>query len=124
MFEEATRIFIRAQRLKDKLDHSGAAEASQHSTELAIKSLFKMVELDPPRDHDPGKYFDKVLKQFKKLRDEDEDIIDGSIFTRLRFLSSLLQRLHSEGMYGFKGTPASKVFTDRDSARAQHKTVP
>ena len=115
MLDEAGLLFVRAWRLKNNKDYSGSVEASQHSGELSIKCLYKMVGLEHPKSHDPGKDLDKVLDQFKKLRDDEEDIEEDTVFSRLQFLSNLLERFHNEGFYGYKGTPASKILKETDA---------
>ena len=113
LLKEAGNVHGRAVTLLNQQDFSGSIEASQHSSELAIKSLFKMVGIDPPKNHDPGKSLIRVEDKLKIL--QVEEVEEGSGLERLKFLSNLLERFHQEGMYGYKGVPASKIFIERDS---------
>ncbi len=51
MVEEASRLLMRAESLAKLNDYSGAIEAAQHSIELSVKSLYRLVGLKPPRTH-------------------------------------------------------------------------
>jgi len=115
MLGEAGKLYVRSWRLKRNNDFSGCVEASQHSGELAVKSLYKMVGLDPPKTHDPGRDLNKVLTRLKKLSENQEDFGDVSLLIRLEFLSNILERFHNEGLYGYKGVQASKIFNETDA---------
>lgn len=115
MLQEADKKFGRAFMLSEKGDYCGAVEASQHCVEFAIKSLFILMGLDIPKIHDPGKFLNKVIEALKEKINLDNDQIMDPFFYRLRYLSHLLERLHTEGMYGYDDMLPSKIFSKEDA---------
>lgn len=119
MLSEASNKHGRANALLEKEDYSGAVEASQHCVELAIKSLFILFGLDPPYTHDPGKELDKIVRALEEAGSETNNdstrALNTFVFSRMKWLSSLMGRLHTEGMYGYNGTQSSIVFRERDA---------
>ena len=117
MLQEADKKFGRALLLSKKGDYCGAVEASQHCVEFAIKSLFILMSLDPPRIHDPGKFINKVIEALKDKIHLDNGLSKETMdpFYRLRYLSHLLERLHTEGMYGYDDMLPSKIFSKEDA---------
>mgnify|MGYP001084756948 FL=1 len=67
MAEEASRLLARAERLAETSDYSGAIEAAQHSIELSVKSLYRLVGLEPPRTH---------LERVPKKEHKEEDPLE------------------------------------------------
>jgi len=114
-FHEAETRFSRSIILMKEKDFSGSVEASQHCLELAIKSLFILVGLEPPRTHDPGKQLDKVVTRIEELTKKQISLIDRVPFQRLKYLSHHFERLHIEGMYGYENIPPSKIFEQTDA---------
>lgn len=117
MLQDADKKFSRAILLSKKRDYCGAVEASQHCVEFAIKSLFMLMSLDPPKTHDPGKFINKVVEALKEKIHLDNGSFNKTMnpFYRLRYLSHLLERLHTEGMYGYDGISPSKIFSKEDA---------
>ena len=124
MLIEAGKKRKRAKILFDNADYSGVVETSQHSIELAIKSLFVLMGLDYSFTHDPGKELDKVVQQLKEIIPIDNSFESAitMIFRRLEYSSEVLSRFHTEGMYGFKGVPASQLFNVNDAEYALSQT--
>jgi len=103
-FEEAARVKRRVAVLIAEKDYGGSVQAAQHAVELAVKSLYNLVGLRPPHKHDPGKNMGRVVKRSKRVFPVREDNEYGSInalFERISFLSHIMERLHTEGMYGY-----------------------
>lgn len=116
MFSEGSKFSARASKLLRGKDYSGSIEASQHSVEFFLKSLFILSGLQPPKTHDPGKHIDIIVREFQKK-------INPSVFEkaqvdpigRLKYLSKKFSGLHIESMYGHKDIPASRLFTEEDA---------
>ncbi|MHA2217667.1 MAG: HEPN domain-containing protein [Candidatus Hodarchaeales archaeon] len=119
MINEAAVCFRRSRTLLDKKDYSGAIEASQHCVELSIKSLFVLFDFNIPFIHDPGKRLDEIVQVFEEIYptfSTVEDFIQfKQVLGRIKYTSSLMNRLHNEGLYGFNGVPSSKLFRKRDA---------
>ena len=114
MAQEAGKKDGRALTLIKSGDYSGSVEASQHCVELAIKSLFVLFGLEPPRTHDPGKYLDKVIRELKTIIPFEDERIKQA-YERLKYLSHLMERLHTEGMYGYNSALPSRIFQEKDA---------
>ncbi|MCJ7631009.1 HEPN domain-containing protein, partial [Candidatus Bathyarchaeota archaeon] len=102
MLSEANQKCSRASTLQKEEDYSGVVEASQHCVELAIKSLFVLFGMEPPHTHNPGKDLDRIYQALEHsyLSDENSRKIFSSAFSRVKWLSYLMEKLHTEGMYG------------------------
>jgi HEPN domain-containing protein len=135
VIQEAGKKRRRAIYLMDEGDHSGSVEASQHCVELAVKSLFIVSGLPYCRIHDPGRELDKVTKTLKEafpliavipVDETEKESFDEArqafreIFDRMKLLSRLMSTLHTDAMYGYNKTVASKIFTKRDSEYFSH----
>ena len=97
-------------------DIHGAIEALQHCFELGYKSLYLMLDLPYPRDHDAAKNLDKVrIKLFQSLPSAKQDQWP-SIESWIRENSKNLRKIHVTSMYGDeeKGILASKLFSKEE----------
>lgn len=100
----------RASALIEKIDWNGSVEASQHCIEHAIKSLFRLVGVKHPFEHDPTKEFEKVIEKLKDL--PKWDLVN---LARVRWLAKVWATIHEESMYAFYKIPAKDFFNDRDA---------
>jgi len=121
MLDEAGIKHSRANVLFEKKDYSGAVEASQHSVEIAIKSLLLLFSIEPPKTHNPEEKLDKIIEIIESSRSPiiGKEFDEGlnafrNILARMKFLSNLMGRLHIDGMYGFACVPPSKIFRKKD----------
>jgi len=114
MAQEAGKKHSRALTLVKSGDYSGAVEASQHCVELAIKSLFVLFGLGPPKTHDPWKQLDKVIRELRTIIPFEDERIKQA-YERLKYLSHLMERLHMEGMYGYNSALPSRLFQEKDA---------
>jgi hypothetical protein len=115
MFSEGSRFFERATKLTKNKDFSGSIEASQHSVEFFIKSLFVLIGKKPPHTHDPGQDLDALFKAFTDINPSAFSKAPMDPLGRLKYLSKIFSRLHVESMYGYNGTSASKIFGEEDA---------
>jgi len=115
MFAEGSKNSARALKLLRGKDYSGSIEASQHSVEFSVKSLFIVSGLRPPKTHDPGENIDIIVREFKKLNPSVFDKAQVDPIGRLKYLSKKFSSLHIESMYGHDDFPASRLFTEEDA---------
>lgn len=115
MFDEGTKHMGRASKLMRGKDYSGSIEASQHSVEFFIKSLFLVCGLQPPKTHDPGKNLDAIIGEFQKLNPSVFAKAQVDPIGRLKYMSKKFSSLHVESMYGYNDFPASRIFTEEDA---------
>jgi hypothetical protein len=120
MFNEGSKHFGRATKLTNEGDFSGSIEASQHAVEFFLKSLYLLVGKKPPMTHDPGKDLDFLFIEFSKLNPSAFSKAPVDPLGRLKYLSKVFSRLHTESMYGSNGTPASKIFVKEDADYYQY----
>lgn len=107
---------MRSAKLLESGDFVGSIEASQHCIELSCKLFYLAVGLEPPKDHDGGRDFSKVLEklvfpshlQYQKLS-----------LARMRWISRMWEWAHTVALYGFKGFELSDLFERADAVTAQ-----
>lgn len=95
-------------------DNHGKVEALQHCFELSIKSLYLMLGLKYPRDHDAAKNLDKVTELlFEEIPWTDQEKWPP-LEAWIKRNSRDMKKLHISSMYGDDkmGVLASKLFTD------------
>ncbi len=112
---EAYKNLLRARRLTEDYDYSGSVEASQHCIELSVKALHRLVGLDPPRVHDPGKFLTDVLSRLEFPSGWDFMI---NRLGRIRWVSEMWEFAHSTAIYGYGSSPASQLFGSEDAQTA------
>ncbi len=115
MFTEGSKYSVRASKLLRGKDYSGSIEASQHSVEFFVKSLFIISGLRPPKTHDPGEHIDIIVREFQKINPSTFDKAQVDPIGRLKYLSKKFSSLHIESMYGHNDVPASRLFTEEDA---------
>lgn len=115
MFSEGSKHAGRASKLMRGKDYSGSIEASQHSVEFFIKSLFLVCGLQPPKIHDPGRNLGIIVEEFHKLNPSVFAKAQVDPIGRLKYLSKKFSSLHVESMYGYNDVPASRLFTEEDA---------
>lgn len=107
--KDASHEIRRALTLIETGDWNGSVEASQHSIEHSIKSLFRLVGVEHPLDHDPTKKFEEVVE---KLELQSYELTN---LARIRWLAKVWATIHEESMYAFRDIPAKKFFCDKDA---------
>lgn len=119
MVEEASRLLMRAESLAKVNDYSGAIEAAQHSIELSVRSLYRLVGLKPPRTH---------LERIRKKEFGEENPLE-LVAERLQGIDEYLMAwlgktswigrmwawAHDTSLYGCLNLPASKLFDQKDA---------
>lgn len=100
----------RAYALIEKRDWNGSVESSQHCIEHAIKSLFRLVGVEHPFEHDPTKKFEAVVEKLKGLPKWELKNL-----ARVRWIAKVWATIHEESMYAFHNIPAKDFFNDRDA---------
>ena len=94
-------------------DIHGAVEALQHCFELSCKSLYLMLDLPYPRDHDAAKNIEQVSeKLFLALPGANQEEWP-SLESWIKKNSKNLKKMHETSIYGDeeKGILASKLFS-------------
>ncbi len=97
-------------------DIHGAIEALQHCFELSCKSLYIMLDLPYPRDHDAAKNLDKVrIKLFQAIPKTDQDQWPP-LESWIKGNSKYMKKIHETSIYGDEkqGILASKLFSIED----------
>lgn len=117
ILNEASRFEWRGRDLLKKCDYHGAVEAAQHCIELAIKTMYHLVGIHPPKpkSHDMGVALEHVVRRFdvtKAYSYLNEDL------ARMRFISTMWAWAHSTSMYGCLDLPASRIFRKKDATIA------
>lgn len=94
-------------------DIHGAIEALQHCFELSCKSLYLMLDLPYPRDHDAAKNIEQVSeKLFLAIPGANQEEWP-SLESWIKKNSKNLKKMHETSIYGDeeKGILASKLFS-------------
>lgn len=116
-FFESKICLYRSFRIRENpYDIHGAIEALQHCFELSCKSLYLMLDLPYPRDHDAAKDLDKVrIKLFQTILWANQDHWP-SIESWMKEHSKYLKIIHETSIYGDeeKGILASKLFSEEE----------
>lgn len=65
LLNEASTALQRARNLVSSYDYSGTVEAAQHNIEHAVKSMYRLVDLEhpKPRSHDASVELEKVTRR-------------------------------------------------------------
>jgi HEPN domain-containing protein len=119
---DASAAQTRVWRLLDSGDYSGAIEAAQHCIEHAIKSLYKLVGLDPPRTHDAvleKRGQDTFVHVARRLSFPDEQQFLRQQFLRLRWIGPMWSWANNTAVYGYEGIPAATFFYKEDAELAR-----
>jgi len=97
-------------------DIHGIIEALQHCFELSCKSLYLMLDLPYPRDHDAAKNLDKVRKKlFETLPTAKQDHWPP-LESWIKEKSKYMKKIHETSIYGDEeqGILASKLFSGEE----------
>jgi len=98
------------------IDTHGAIEALQHCFELSCKSLYVMLDLPYPKEHDAAKKLDQVSeKMFQIISGADQE--NGPpIESWIKKNSEYLKKIHETSIYGDeeKDILASKLFSNEE----------
>lgn len=105
-FNEKRRAF----KLIDAKDWNGSVEASQHSIEHSMKSLFRLVGVKHPFKHDPTEKFGEVVEKLKILPNWELTNL-----ARIRWIARVWVTIHKESMYAFHNIPAKDFFKEKDA---------
>ncbi len=102
MLGDAWQSKSRAQQCIESHDFSGAMGAAQHSIELSIKSLYRLVGVEPPYTHDAS-----MIRKDGKIEDRFAEVLDSLDFGRFDYLIKDLCRCRWVAiMYAFANTTA------------------
>lgn len=116
-FFESKICLYRSFKIRENpYDIHGAIEALQHCFELSCKSLYIMLDLPYPRDHDAAKNLDKVRKKlFQAIPETDQDQWPP-LESWIKENSKNMKKIHETSIYGDeeKGKLASKLFSIDD----------
>ena len=112
LLEESYKYYLLSRELLNKGDFSTSVQAAQSCIEIAVKSLFSLVDLAYPPLHDPTTKINMVIKKLE-LPDRFSLITEGA--QRLIFLSNLSKTFHSFSMYGYLDVGTDKIFQKRDA---------
>ena len=116
-FFESKICLYRSFKIRENpYDIHGAIEALQHCFELSCKSLYIMLDLPYPRDHDAAKNLDKVrIKLFQAIPETKQDQWPP-LESWIKEHSKYLKKIHETSIYGDeeKGILASKLFSEKE----------
>lgn len=111
----------RARQLLESGDYSGSIEAAQHCIEHAIKSVYKLVNLEPPRTHeavlDKGGR-DTFVYVVRRLEFPNEHQFLRQQILRLRWIGPMWSWGNDTAVYGYEGVPAATFFWREDAELA------
>lgn len=107
--KDASQEKTRASTLISNRDWNGSVEASQHSIEHSIKSLFRLVGVEHPFEHDPTEKFEEVVERL------DLESWELKQLARIRWLAKVWATIHEESMYAFRDIPAKEFFNEKDA---------
>jgi len=108
----------RARQLIGSGDYSGAIEAAQHCIEHAIKSMFRLVQLEPPRTHEAvldRKGQDAFVHVVRRLNFPEGYEYNRQQFLRLRWIAPMWSWANNTAVYGYEGIPAVTFFDKGDA---------
>jgi len=80
---------------------------------LAVKALYKLVDLEYPKRHDPSNKLEEVIKRLNGLPDHQKVSI-----ARAKWISMMWEWAHSTSIYGTLNVPASRIFKGKDVEKA------
>jgi len=114
---EASHLLNRAENLVKDHDHSGAIEAAQHSIELSIKSLYRLVGLPAPRTHFETARRAEEEAPLEKVAERLEGIPEYLMrwLGRTSWIARMWAWAHNTSVYGCLDIPASKLFEKDDA---------
>ena len=112
--KDASHEKDRADKLMQTQDWNGSIEASQHSIEHSIKSLFLLVGLQHPFEHDPTAEFDAVFERLQNMI-KDPYYLNWVDLARVRWVAKVWATMHEESMYPFHNIPAKEFFVKKDA---------
>jgi len=100
-FLESKICLYRSFKIRENpFDIHGAIEALQHCFELSCKSLYIMLDLQYPRDHDAAKNLDEVrIKLFQAIPGIKQDKWP-SLESWIKENSKYLKKIHETSIYG------------------------
>jgi HEPN domain-containing protein len=119
---DASTAQTRAWQLLGSGDYSGAIEAAQHCIEHAIKSVYKLVGLKPPRTHEAvldKKAQDTFVHVVRRLSFPDEQQFLRQQFYRLRWIGPMWSWANNTAVYGYEGISAATFFVREDTELAK-----
>jgi HEPN domain-containing protein len=112
LLAEAYKYYMMGRELLGKGDFSVSVQAAQSCIEIAVKSLFSLVDLPYPPLHDSTTKITMITKKLE-LPERFSLITEGA--QRLIFLSKLSKTFHDFSMYGYLDIATSKIFQKRDA---------
>jgi HEPN domain-containing protein len=98
LLAEAYKYYMMGRELLGKGDFSVSVQAAQSCIEIAVKSLFSLVDLPYPPLHDSTTKITMITKKLE-LPERFSLITEGA--QRLIFLSKLSKTFHDFSMYGY-----------------------
>jgi hypothetical protein len=122
MIDEASHLRTRAESLASQYDCSGAIEAAQHCIELSVKSLYRLVGLEPPRTHlermSKKKFGEEnpLERAAERLEGMDEYLMIW--LGKTSWIGRMWAWAHDTSLYGCLDLPASKLFGQKDAGIA------
>ncbi|WP_287587672.1 HEPN domain-containing protein [Candidatus Borrarchaeum sp.] len=112
LLAEAYKYYMMGRELLAKKDFSVSVQAAQSCIEVAIKSLFSLVDLSYPPLHDSTTKINMILKKLE-LPERFSLITEGA--QRLIFLSKLSKTFHDFSVFGYIDIATSNIFQKRDA---------
>jgi len=119
---DASAAQSRTWQLLGSGDYSGAIEAAQHCIEHAIKSVYKLVDLEAPRTHEAvldKKGQDAFVHVARRLNFPNEQQFLRQQFLRLRWIGPMWSWANNTAVYGYEGIPAATFFVKDDAELAK-----
>ncbi len=112
LLAEAYKYYMMGRQLLEKGDFSVSVQAAQSCIEIAIKSLFSLVDVPYPPLHDSTTKINMILKKLE-LPERFSLITEGA--QRLIFLSKLSKTFHDFSLFGYLDIATSNIFQKRDA---------
>jgi len=114
--DAASKDLERAKTLTKQRDWSGSVEAAQHCIEISVKSLYLLVGLNYPEQHDPAVDLKKVMSRLRGLRSYHNYL--WMEIARMRWICKMWEWIHTSSVYGCLDIPATKIFHEEDAKTA------
>ncbi len=104
-------IILKESSKNELYDFHGTLEALQHCYELCVKVLFLITGFPEPKNHEPAKSIEKVIRRFYHIFPDWESKEEVSkFFDWIKINDEAMAKLHETTIYGVNSTPASKLF--------------
>ena len=118
---QGSYLLNRAENLVKSYDYDGAIEAAQHSVELSIKSLYRLVGLPEPRTHfespEALKRKSEEEMPLENVAEKLEGIPEHLMIwlAKTSWIGRMWAWAHNTSIYGCLDIPASKLFDENDA---------